>query len=154
MRKFNGELPQMPRRRVLADSEQETLFALPTTEIDLAMRWTLSPADLSVIQRRRRDHNRLGFALQLCALRFPGRLLRPGERAPGIALRYLANQLDVPPDALVVYAERFQTRYEQLDELRRTFGFVAMERVQRRDLLAWLLPVALATTRRRRSPRR
>ena len=137
----------MPRRRVLTDTELETLFALPTAEAVLAMHWTLSPAELSVIQRRRRDHNRLGFALQLCALRYPGRLLRPGERIPGIALQHLANQLDVPPDTFGVYAARFLTRYEQLDELRRAFGFIAMERAQRRDLLAWLLPVALATTR-------
>ena len=137
----------MPRRRVLTDTELEKLFALPTSEADLALYWTLSQTDLSIIQRRRRDHNRLGFALQLCALRHPGRLLRPGEHIPSAALRHLADQLDVPPDTLAAYAARFQTRYEQLDELRRAFGFTAMERPQRHELLAWLLPVALATTR-------
>jgi TnpA family transposase len=137
----------MPRRHVLTDTDLERLFALPTSEADLALHWTLSPTDLSIIQRRRRDHNRLGFALQLCALRYPGRLLRPGERIPPAALQHLANQLDVAPDTLTVYAARFQTRYEQLDDLRCAFGFVAMERPQRHELLAWLLPVALATTR-------
>lgn len=69
----------MPRRRVLTEAQLETLFALPTTEADLALHWTLSPADHAAIQGRRGDHNRLGFTLQLCALRYPGRLLRPGE---------------------------------------------------------------------------
>jgi TnpA family transposase len=137
----------MPRRRVLTDTDLQALFALPTCESDLALHWTLNPTDLSVIQRRRRDHNRLGFALQLCSLRYPGRLLRPGERIPAAALRHLADQLDVAPDTLAVYAARFQTRYEQLEDLRRSFGLVAMERPQRRELLEWLLPVALATTR-------
>jgi TnpA family transposase len=137
----------MPRRHVLTDTDLDKLFALPTAEADLALHWTLSRSDLSIIQRCRRDHNRLGFALQLCALRYPGRLLRPGEHIPVAALQHLATQLNVAPDTLADYAARFQTRYEQLDDLRRAFGFVAMERPQRHDLLAWLLPVALATTR-------
>ena len=137
----------MPRRRVLTETQLETLFALPTTEADLALHWTLSPADHAAIQGRRGDHNRLGFTLQLCALRYPGRLLRPGETIPPSALHHLADQLGADPDALAAYAARFQTRYEQLDDLRRLFGFTTLERPQRRELLDWLLPVALATTR-------
>ena len=137
----------MPRRRVLTEAQLETLFALPTTEADLALHWTLSPADHAAIQGRRGDHNRLGFTLQLCALRYPGRLLRPGEPIPPPALNHLARQLNVDPGALAAYAARFQTRYEQLDDLRRLFGFTAPERPQRRELLDWMLPVALATTR-------
>jgi len=136
----------MPRRRVLTDAQLEMLLALPLTETDLIRHWTLSPAEIAAIQRRRRDRNRLGFALQLCALRYPGRLLRPGELVPPPALRYVAHQLDADPDALGAYAARFQTRYEQLEALRETFGFATLERPQRRELLAWLLPVALTTT--------
>src|SRR3954471_10916426 len=55
----------MPRRRVLTEAQLETLFALPTSEADLALHWTLSPADHAAIQGRRGDHNRLGFTLQL-----------------------------------------------------------------------------------------
>jgi TnpA family transposase len=137
----------MPRRRVLTDTQLEALFALPTAQADLDLHWTLSPADLAIVRSRRRDHNRLGFALQLCALRYPGRPLRPGELIPDAALHHLADQLDVAAGTLAAYAARPQTRYEQLDDLRRLFGFIALERPQRRELLAWLLPVALATTR-------
>jgi TnpA family transposase len=135
----------MSRRRALTDAQLEMLLALPATEPDLIRHWTLSPAEIVAIQRRRRDRNRLGFALQLCSLRYPGRLLRPGECIPGPALRYVAHQLDADPDALAAYAVRFQTRYEQLEALRESFGFTALGRPQRRELLAWLLPVALAT---------
>jgi TnpA family transposase len=136
----------MPRRRVLTDAQLEGLLALSAAEPDLIRYWTLSPAEIAAIQRRRRDRNRLGFALQLCALRYPGRLLRSGECIPPPALRYVAHQLDADPEALAAYAARFQTRYEQLETLRETFGFNALERPQRRELLAWLLPVALTTT--------
>src|SRR3954465_3425325 len=136
----------MPRRRALTEAQLESLLALPTTEADLERHWTLDRADLAAVDRRRGGHNQLGFALQLCALRYPGRLLRPGELIPLEALRFVADQLGAEPEALASYATRFQTRYEQLDALREAFGFAELGFAQRREILAWLLPVALATT--------
>jgi hypothetical protein len=100
---------------------------------------------LAIVGRRRRNHNQLGFALQLCALRYPGRLLRPGEVIPQPALHFVADQLGTAPEALITYAARFQTRYEQLGVLRTAFGFADLT-PRRRQLLEWLLPVSLATT--------
>src|SRR3954467_12752208 len=136
----------MPRRRALTEAQLESLLALPTTEADLVRHWTLDRADLAAVDRRRGGHNQFGFALQLCALRYPGRLLRSGELIPAEALRFVATQLGAEPEALASYAARFQTRYEQLDALRKVFGFTELGLPQRREILAWLLPVALATT--------
>lgn len=102
--------------------------------------------DLRAIVSRRRPHNRLGFALQLCALRYPGRLLKPGELIPHAPLAFVADQLDVDPQVLADYAIRGPTRYEQLDTLRDVFGFTPLSRPVRADLKSWLLPVALTTT--------
>jgi Domain of unknown function (DUF4158) len=135
----------MPRRRVLTEAQLEMLLALPTDEATLVRQWTLSPADLSLVDRRRRDHNRLGFALQLCALRYHGRLLHPGELILARALRFVAEQVGAEPDVLADYATRRQTRYRQLDALRHTFGFLYVTPGYRRDIRVWLLPVALAT---------
>ncbi len=60
----------MPRRHVITDAQFERLLALPTGEADLIRHYTLSQEDLDVIARRRRPQNRLGFALQLCALSY------------------------------------------------------------------------------------
>src|SRR3954447_7477757 len=136
----------MPRRRALTEAQLENLLALPIAEPDLVQHWTLSDTDFAAIDQRRRDRNRIGFALQLCALRYPGRLLRPGELIPAEALRFIAEQLGADPDALTSYATRFQTRYEQLDDLRDAFGFADLTPARRRDILKWLLPVALTTT--------
>ena len=113
----------MPRRRAITDAQLEALLALPTAEPDLIRHYTLSPADLAVIARRRRPHNRLGFAIQLSALRFPGRLLQPGEVVPRQVLVFVADQLDLPPDVLADYAARPQTRYDQLDALYSVYRF-------------------------------
>jgi len=135
----------MPRRRALTKAQLETLLALPVTDADLVRHWTLGDDDLALVSRRRRPHNQLGFALQLCALRYPGRLLRPGEIIAQPALRFVAGQLGTAPEALASYAVRFQTRYEQLGALRTVLGFTYLA-PQQRQILEWLLPLALATT--------
>ena len=136
----------MPRRAVLSEEQRTALLALPQAEPELVRYWTLSPDDLRTIVSRRRPHNRLGFAVQLCALRYPGRLLRPGELIHDVPLAFVADQLDVDPHALADYASRGPTRYEQLDTLRDVFGFRPLDRPTRTALQAWLLPIALTTT--------
>jgi TnpA family transposase len=136
----------MPRRRVISREQLDELLALPATEAELIRYWTLSAADLTAIQRRRGDPNQLGFALQLCAFRYPGRLLRPREAVPEATLGFVAGQLRIAPDALADYAARHQTRREQLSALRAAFGFRMFSPEHRCELLAWLLPVALGNT--------
>ena len=68
----------MPRRAILTARQRAALFGLPTDEEAVLKHCVLSDADLVHIRRRRRPQNRLGFALQLCALRYPGRLIQPG----------------------------------------------------------------------------
>ena len=62
----------MPRRSTLTLAERESLFAVPTDEVELIRRYAFSEQELSVIQQHRGDHNRLGFAVQLCYMRYPG----------------------------------------------------------------------------------
>ena len=136
----------MPRRRALTGAQLAGMLALPASEAELAGHWVLGDADLAAVARRRRDHNRLGFALQLCTLRYPGRPLRPGEAVPETVLRFVADQAGATPKAIAAYGTRAQTRSAHLDELRETFGFADLTPVRRRELATWLLPVALATT--------
>jgi len=135
----------MPRRHVITDAQFDRLLALPTGEADLIRHYTLSQEDLDVIARRRRPQNRLGFALQLCALRYPGRLIRPGETVPMEVARFLGEQLDIDPAAIGDYATRSQTRYDQLDTLRELFGFRGFAQPDHRALSQWLLPIAMST---------
>ncbi len=90
--------------------------------------------DLANIQERRRPENRLGFALQLCALRYPGRALAPGEMIPHEVLSFIGAQLGVPADALLTYAARRQTRQQHMEALREIYGYKTFTGRGARDL--------------------
>ena len=72
----------MPRRSIWSARQRAALFDLPTDEAALLRHYTLSDDDIGQIRVRRGGHNRLGFALQLCAFRYPGRILVAGEAIP------------------------------------------------------------------------
>jgi TnpA family transposase len=65
----------MPRQLVLSAIERQNLLALPDATDELIRRYTLTEADLVIIRQHRGAANRLGFAVQLCYLRFPGVVL-------------------------------------------------------------------------------
>ena len=62
----------MSRRLVLSAMERGSLLALPDTQDDLIRHYTFNESDWALIRQRRGDANRLGFAVQLCLLRYPG----------------------------------------------------------------------------------
>jgi TnpA family transposase len=83
------------RRQQLTEVQISELFDPPSDQRELVRHYTLSDTDLATIRRSRGDHNRLGHALMLCYLRYPGRPLRAGERPPGPLLAFIADQIGV-----------------------------------------------------------
>jgi TnpA family transposase len=129
----------------MTDRQRAALFDLPTVEAEMLHHYTLSDDDLEIIRARRRPHNRFGFALQLCALRYPGRLLGPGETIPLAVSRFIAAQLGLKPDDLADYAMREETRREHLQALRGLYGYKMFTGRGSRDLKAWLEDAAEAS---------
>ena len=128
----------MPRRSVLTERQRSALFDLPTDEASMLRHYTLADDDLEHINDRRRSENRIGFALQLCALRYPGRLLSSDEVIPEKVLRFLAAQLGLTGDDILPYAARRQTRQQHLHALRQIYGFKMFSGQGARCLKAWL----------------
>lgn len=95
----------MPRRRILSDRQHAALFDLPTDQAALLKHYTLADDDIEHIRGRRGAQNKLGFALQLCAFRYPGRLLTAGEVIPTQVSEFIAAQIGVKADDLIHYAE-------------------------------------------------
>ncbi|MDH3769668.1 MAG: Tn3 family transposase, partial [Nitrospirota bacterium] len=111
---------------------------LPVDRVELAKHYTLSEDELAIIHRRRRARNRLGFALQLCALRYPGRLLQPGELIPSSTLAFIAEQIDVDVEALMPYGIRENTRYEHSAALQEQLGYRPFAGRVRQHFRDWL----------------
>jgi len=128
----------MPRRAILTERQRSALFDLPTDDASMLRHYTLADDDLEHITERRRPENRIGFALQLCALRYPGRLLSSDEVIPEKVLRFIAAQLGLIGDDVLPYAARRQTRQQHLHAIRQIYGFRMFSGQGARALKAWL----------------
>lgn len=120
-------------------------MALPSSLREYEEFYTLTPADLDFVGVHRTHTNRLGVAVQLCFLRYPGRAWTPEETAPAAMLRFIALQVGAEPVDLLGYAERDQTRREHLVELMREYGFTTFGVKDYRVLSAWLTEQARGT---------
>jgi len=108
----------MPRKSLLTPAERSDLMSPPATEEELVRHYSFSERDLSLIRQRRGDANRLGFAVQLCLLRFPGRGLEAGMEVSDTVIQWVGRQLRIDTSCWLSYASRAQTRREHLVELR------------------------------------
>lgn len=96
----------MPRRSLFTPTERAGLFGFPASEDELIRHYTFSEPGLSMISQRRGDHNRLGFAVQLCYLRYPGFALPTDAEPPEPLLACVCKQLRIGPEILTQYAQR------------------------------------------------
>jgi TnpA family transposase len=135
--------------RLLSAEQRDAFARLPAelSERDLGRYDTLSARDLQIIDRHRRPTNRLGFAVHLGLLRFPGCTLTDVPEVPERVVRYIAQQVGVDPAAFARYGERENTIFEHLDELRREFGYRNCGWSQLRALGRELVPLALESDR-------
>jgi TnpA family transposase len=118
----------MPPRTLLSSEQRIRLFTIPSDQSEMTRHYVLDADDQALVGARRRAGNRLGFAVQLCALRHPGRVLDPSESPPAPMLAFVASQIGVDPALFGEYARRAETRREHLLELQRllhlrSFGF-------------------------------
>jgi TnpA family transposase len=135
----------MPRRSILSATERTSLLAFPDNQDDLIRYYTFNDNDLSIIRRHRGDANRLGFAIQLCYMRYPGIMLGFNQSPPSHLLDMVAIQLNIPPSSWSEYGRRNNTRWEHVVELQTTFGFQAFTRQYYQSSVNSLGEVALQT---------
>jgi hypothetical protein len=139
---------RMPRR-FLSQAEWARLSRFPPDipDNDCIVYFTLTSSDIEAIQQRREAHNRLGFAMQLCALRYLGYFPADIREPPDSVLDDVADQLGLPAEAVMDYALQGETRREHLNEVMRQLGFRRLRAGDRRSLVVWLGERALENER-------
>jgi hypothetical protein len=132
----------VPRRVILTDRQRAALFDLPSDAALILRHYILSDADLALVNRRQGTANRIGFCLQLCAFRYPGRLIQPGEVIPRPMLDFVAAQLGLAPDAVAPYAVTGTTHYRHSADLQRLLEYRPCAGRALEDIKAWLVEAA------------
>jgi len=135
------------RRQQLTEAQITALLDPPTDQRELVRHYTLMAADLAAIRRCRGDHNRLGHALMLCYLRYPGRPLKARERPPRPLLLFIANQIDALPGSIEDYLAAERNRQRHVAELQDRLGLRPFGTRPAADLADWLLPHAIENDR-------
>ena len=137
----------MPRRSLLTPAERISLLAFPTSNEELLKYYTFSESDVSTIRQQRDNHNRLGFAVQLCYLRYPGFALPVDSEPPMSLLVVVGQQLRIDPGIWPQYAGRSETRREHLTELQAWLNLTPFAMTDYRKFVHQLAELAKQTDR-------
>lgn len=127
----------------LTETDHERLNRFPE-EIpseDLFDFFLLSELDRDEVNKQRSDSNRLGFALQLGALRYLGFMPNELLSIPALVVNYVAGQIEVLPNKLRGYEERNRRAHQPTIQ-----AYLGWRRATALDLLGleqWLLARAL-----------
>jgi TnpA family transposase len=131
-------------------------YAGEPTPAQLTRYFHLSDADLELIASRRGEHNRLGFALQLCTVRFLGTFLEDPINVPPGAVAFVAGQIGLSTtgnsknldkvtnlkSSLEDSLERYrkgESRWDHTEEIRLRYGYRNFtEQPEHFRLVRWL----------------
>jgi TnpA family transposase len=133
------------RPRLLTDEQRLWLTSIlpDLTDFEIHHHYTLSMDDIRFIQQHRGPANRLGIAIQLCGLRYPGRRLLDLLPIPENVLTYIAVQLGIDPARFHEYGRRPPTIYEHLEDIRQTYGYRDCAAQDLLPLARYLLTLAM-----------
>lgn len=109
--------------------------------------FTLTRPDLEQVDQCRGATNKLGFAVQLCTLRWRGHFLRDTREIPEPVLETLSLQLGVLPIPIDDYPQNEKTRFDHLERIRQHLKFIRCDASQRERLLQHLTDTAQALPR-------
>lgn len=109
------------RRDLLSEDERRLLFGIPQSHDQMVEHYTLMRGDIDMILARRSSSNRLGFALQLSLLKYPGFGLAAHAELDRL-VAFLAKQLGMRVSEIDSYGTRPQIISEHMVALMKQLG--------------------------------
>jgi TnpA family transposase len=126
----------------VAERERWQRFPETLPQDDLAVYFLLSEDDAREVNRQREPFNRLGYALQLCTLRYLGFVPTDFKATPEVVVTFVAEQLGIAPHVLALYDNR-RTQSDHRQHVRAYLGFRQATPIDVYALQTWLLARAL-----------
>ena len=115
------------------------------SRVELERFFHLDDEDRRLIAARRRDYNRLGFALQIVTVRHLGMFLADPLEVPPEVVDYLADQLEIEdPSCVKRYTDREKTKLEHAWEIQREYSLTPFVEVET-ELTTWIADQAWMT---------
>lgn len=113
--------------KVLSDFERNELIQIPEniSKEELIKYFTLSEFDLVNANRYRSDTSRLGFAIQICVLRYKGWPLNYINSVPNAIVFYIAEQLRISADSFNLYweARKKNTIFDHFKDIKMLYNY-------------------------------
>ena len=125
------------------ERERLTCFPDEVPQWDLITYFTLTEHDSLLIDTYQSATNRLATALQLGAVRYLGFCPADLHTAPSDVIAFLADQLQVEPDALQDYGKRRMTRSTYFNAVLHHLGFRRVHPGDHKAIIDWLIERAL-----------
>ena len=127
------------KEQFLTNQQRYQPLMLPQrfSDEEMVRDWTLSRRDCQVVNKYRKQY-RLGFAIQLCAMRLYGRFLNQLHDLSPRVISYLSSQLDHPPTLTVDVPEREATLLEHRNNILKYLGFQRFDDKAEADLDRWI----------------
>jgi hypothetical protein len=89
----------------------------------LALYFHLDDRDRALLEPRRHAHTRLGFALQLCTVRFLGTFLSDPTDVPHNVVLHLSSQLNIADLSVLSRYREGEMRYDHVHEIMAEYGY-------------------------------
>ncbi len=110
------------------------------SDLQFARYFHLDDTDIEIVKKRRGDYNRLGFAIQMCTVRFLGTFLPNPIDVPSGVVAYLGKQLNVADvTCLKNYINRHSTRHDHARQIKQYYGYKDFhDQPEYSELVDWL----------------
>ncbi len=96
---------------LLTKKQREIFLKIPVdiSDWDIAKYYTFNKEEYKIIKNKRFQHNKIGFALQLGALKHPGWSFSKIKQFPASIAWYIAQQINVDPTEILKYPNNKDT---------------------------------------------